>query len=43
MEDVVILSSVVAQTVLMSALVNRKFGRRKRKNRNHAFSGESDN
>lgn len=43
MEDVVIFGSVLAQTVLMSALVNRKFGRRNRKNRNHSFSGNSEN
>lgn len=42
MEDVVILSSVAVQTVLMSALINRRFGKKNRKNRNHTFSGESD-
>lgn len=42
MEDVVIVGSVLAQTVLMSALVNRKLGRKSHKNRNHSFSGRSD-
>ena len=43
MEEVVIFGSVLAQTVLMSALVNRKFGRRNRKNRRDSFSGNSEN
>lgn len=42
MEDVIILSSVAVQTVLMSALINRKFGKKSRKNRSHTFSGEAE-
>lgn len=43
MEDVVIVSSVLAQTVLMSAFVNRRLGRKNRKNRKHSFSRGSEN